>query len=256
MTALKKMFDAQIAVRLFCEARKTHHLLDALPPSAVPETVEEAVLIQDEVARATGLVLAWKVGAANPSAQPTRAPIHAETLFVNPSHIPASMFSYIGAEAEIAYKFAKDLKPQAGNLTLEEVLDAVESVHPAIEIVDTRFAVWDSQPKLVHMADQGSHGALIIGAPITAWRSMKPQAQRVTLEIDGVVVGDKIDGNTAGNPEALLLWLANGGAGALGGIKAGQYVTTGSCVGTVMAKAPVEVKATLVGRGDVSVKIT
>lgn len=255
MNAVKKTFDAQPAARLFYDARKTRHLLDALPSSALPKTEEEADLIQDEVAKLTGPVLAWKVGAASPSAMPSRAPIHAETLFINPARIPASLFSYIGAEAEIAYKFAKDLSAQDGGLTLEDVLDAVESVHPAIEIVDTRFSVWDSQPKLAHMADQGNHGALMIGAPIPDWRAMKPQAQRVTLEINGVVVGDKIDGNTAGNPEALLLWLANGGAKSLGGIKAGQYVTTGSCAGTVMVKAPVEVTASLVGRGALTVVI-
>lgn len=249
------MFDAKLGASLLCEARKTGHLLEALPSLALPETEEEAGLVQDEAARLTGPVRAWKVGAASPSALPARAPIHAETLFINSGRVPASMFSYIGAEAEIAYKFAKDLDPQMGDLTLEDVLEAVESVHPAIEIVDTRFTIWDSQPKLVHMADQGNHGALIIGAPIPDWRSMKPQAQRVMLEINGAVVGDKIDGNTAGNPEALLLWLANGGASSLGGIKAGQYVTTGSCAGTVMVKAPVEVKATLVGRGAVTVVI-
>lgn len=255
MNAAKKIFDVKLATNLFCEARKAGHRLESLPSSAMPETLEEAGLIQDEVARSTGPVRAWKVGAASPSALPTRAPIHAETLFINPEHIPASMFSYIGAEAEIAYKFARDLNAQAGDLTLDDVLGAVESVHPAIEIVDTRFTVWDSQPKLAHMADQGNHGALIIGASIPDWREMKPQVQRVTLEINGEVVADKIDGNTAGNPEALLLWLANGGAASLGGIKAGHYVTTGSCTGTIMVKAPVEIKAALVGRGAVSVKI-
>lgn len=250
MTKNSSEFDADLSAKLLLEARKTKQLLASLPADALPCSEAQADLVQDKVARLMGPVCAWKVGAATPTSMPSRAPIHADTLFVNPISIEASMFSCVGVEAEIAYKFKKDLNKAAADLTLDDVLDAVESVHPAIEIVDTRFASWNSQPAFAHRADQGNHGALIIGEPIANWRSMRPQEQRVMLEIDGEVVGDKIDGNTGGNPERLLLWLANVGAQSLGGIKAGQYVTTGSCAGMVMVKAPVEVKASLFERGE------
>lgn len=249
------MFDAKIGAHLLYEARKTRQALSALPEEALPRSEAEADLIQDEVARMTGPIKAWKVGAASPTSTPSRAPIHAESLFLNPGRIPASIFTYIGAEAEIAYKFSKDLTASAALLTLEDVLAAIESVHPAIEIIDSRFYELNSQPPLAHRADQGNHGALIIGAPIPNWRAMQPQQQRVILEINGAVVSDKIDGNSAGNPEALLLWLANVGARALGGIKAGDYVTTGSCSGTILVNAPVQLTATLAGRGGVSLRI-
>lgn len=255
MNPSQAAFDATIGARLLYEATKTKKHIKALPAAALPNTEEEAALVQDAVASLTGPVVAWKVGAANPQARPFRAPIHAETLFINPGRIPAEMFSYIGVEAEIVYKFSKSLTLDKGALRLDEVLAAVESVHPAIEIVDTRFSSLDSQPPLAHRADQANHGALIIGDPIADWRSMAPQQQRVILELNGGVVSDKIDGNTAGNPENLLLWLANEGAASLGGIKAGQYVTTGSCAGTIMAKAPVRIKATLFGRGALDMTI-
>lgn len=244
-----------MAARLFQEARKTGDKIKALPPEALPRSEVEADLIQDEVARLTGPVCAWKVGAATPQATPSRAPIHAQSLFIDPGHIQAAMFSHIGAEAEIVYKFSKDLSAEGKVFSLEEILDAVESIHPAIEILDTRFPELGSQPPLAHRADQGNHGALIIGAPIADWRSLAPQAQRVILEINGAVASDKIDGNTAGNPENLLVWLVNHGAASLGGVKAGQYVTTGSCSGTIMVTAPVQLKATLSGHGSLSLTI-
>lgn len=247
--------DIKHAAQIFYEARKTKKPIEVLPPEALPHSETDAERIQDEVARLTGPVCAWKVGAATPQSLPSRAPIHADTLFVDSAHLPASMFSYIGAEAEIAYKFFKDLEPGSTPLSLEDVLDAVESIHPAIEIVDTRFTKLDSQSPLAHRADQASHGALIIGPPVADWRSVKPEQQRVSLEINGAVVSDKIGGNSAGNPEALLVWLANEGARSLGGIKAGHYVTTGSCSGTVMVTAPVQIKASLVGQGDLTLTI-
>ena len=255
MSPNQAVFDPAIGAKLLFEARKNRKHIDVLPAAALPHSEEDAALVQDAVARLTGPVRAWKVGAANPHSRPFRAPIHADTLFVNPGRLSASMFSYIGVEAEIVYKFSKDLASDNGSLRLEDVLAAVESVHPAIEIVDTRFSSLDSQPPLAHRADQGSHGALIIGDPIADWRSMHPRQQRVVLELNGEIVSDKIDGNTAGNPENLLLWLATNGAASLGGIKAGQYVTTGSCSGTIMAKAPVRIRASLSGRGSLDLTI-
>lgn len=255
MSSGKPPINVTMAARLFHEANEAGKKIDALPPEALPQSEEEADAIQDEVARLTGPVCAWKVGAATPHSTPSRAPIHAKTLFLDPGHIPAAMFSHIGAEAEIVYKFSKDLVSNGTALSLEEILDAVESIHPAIEILDTRFPKLGSQPPLAHRADQGNHGALIVGAPIANWRSISPQTQRVILEINGEVASDKIDGNTAGNPENLLVWLANQGAKSLGGIKAGQYVTTGSCSGTIMVTAPVQLKATLAGYGSLSLTI-
>ena len=255
MVSNKIIFDARVAARIFHQSRMSGTRLEALPAEALPQSEAEAELVQDEVARFMGPVKAWKVGAASPQDTPNRAPIHAETLFVNPGRIEASMFSYIGAEAEIAYKFSRDLGGNGEALTRDEVLAAVESVHAAIEIIDTRFAALNSQPPLAHRADQGNHGALIIGEPIADWQSMRPEQQRVVLEINGVAASDKINGNSAGNPENLLVWLAQTGARSLGGIKAGQYVTTGSCSGTIMVEAPVRLKAMLVGRGEVDLII-
>lgn len=255
MQVTQTIFDAKMGAKMLFEAKKSRKRIDALPPDALPRSEEEAELIQNELAGMSGTVWAWKVGAATAQSTPFRAPIHADSLFVNPGRISASMFSYIGAEAEIAYKISKDLTAKHKTYTLDEVLESVGSVHPAIEIVDTRFMTWDSQPPLAHRADQGNHGALIIGDAIADWRSMKPRQERVNLELNGELVSSKIDGNSAGDPERLLLWLANIGAKALGGLKAGQYVTTGSCSGTIMVEAPVEITATLVGRGSVSLTI-
>ncbi|WP_307832875.1 2-keto-4-pentenoate hydratase [Azospirillum argentinense] len=178
-----------------------------------------------------------KVGARTPESEPFRAPIHADTLFFDTTVLPAADYQVIGMEAEIAYKFAKDLPPRAEPYSREEVLDAVESVHPAFEIVDTRFAGFGSQEWFSHMADQFNHGALVVGPAIADWRSLEPLKERVALVVDGETKADTVAGNSAGEPVRLLVWMANTGAVSLGGLKAGDVVTTGSHVGTVMVPA-------------------
>ncbi|OYD84318.1 2-keto-4-pentenoate hydratase [Azospirillum brasilense] len=223
------------SVDALIQARKSRDWLSALPTR--PTSEAEAYAIQDTVARRLGLVVAWKVGARTPDSEPFRAPIHADTLFFDTTTLPAADYQVIGMEAEIAYKFAKDLPPRAEPYSREEVLDAVESVHPAFEIVDTRFAGFGSQDWFSHMADQFNHGALVVGPAIADWRSLEPLKERVALVVDGETKADTVAGNSAGEPVRLLVWMANTGAVSLGGLKAGDVVTTGSHVGTVMVPA-------------------
>ncbi|WP_454017805.1 2-keto-4-pentenoate hydratase [Azospirillum sp. Marseille-Q6669] len=223
------------SVDALIQARKSRDWLSALPTRPTSEV--EAYAIQDAVARRLGPVVAWKVGARTPDTEPFRAPIHADTLFFDTTTLPAADYQVIGMEAEIAYTFAKDLPPRAEPYSREEVLDAVGSVHPAFEIVDTRFAGFGSQDGLSHMADQFNHGALVVGPAIADWRSLEPLKERVALVVDGETKADTVAGNSAGEPVRLLVWMANTGAVSLGGLKAGDVVTTGSHVGTVMVPA-------------------
>ncbi|MBP2299736.1 2-keto-4-pentenoate hydratase [Azospirillum picis] len=222
------------AVEALIEARETRNWLAALPNP--PADKAQAYAIQDEVARRLGPVTAWKVGAPAPDAEPFRAPINAATVFEGIDRLPASLFQVIGVEAEIAYRFARDLPPRDEPWTREEVLDAVASVHPAWEVVDTRFAGFGSQDPLSHMADQFNHGVLVVGPAIADWRKLDPLAESVTLEVDGETKVETVGGNSAGDPVRLLVWMANVGARSLDGIHAGDVITTGSCTGTVFVE--------------------
>ncbi len=60
--------------------------------------------------------------------------------------------------------------------------------------------------------------------------------------------------NPAGDPLRLLVWLANEGARSLGGLRAGQWVTTGSCTGTVLVAPGTVVGADFPDLGCAEVK--
>ncbi len=221
-------------VNALLEARATRRWLTMLPDS--PTSMSAAYAIQDAVARRLGPVTAWKVGAKTPDAEPFRAPINAATVFEKVDRLSADLFHIIGIEAEIAYRFARDLPPRAEPWTRAEVLDAVASVHPAFEIVDTRFTSLGKQAPLSHTADQANHGALVVGPAIADWRALDPLTERVVLEVNGKIEVEEIGGNSAGDPVRLLVWMANEGTRSLGGLHAGDVVTTGSCTGTVFVK--------------------
>ncbi|WP_448188920.1 2-keto-4-pentenoate hydratase [Azospirillum sp. sgz301742] len=236
-------------------ARRTRAWLAALPDDARPRSEAEADAVQDAVARRSGPQVAWKVGARTPVGEPFRAPLNAATVWPGASVLPADAVQFIGLEAEIAYRFDRDLPPRDLPYAADEVYAAIGSIHPAIEIVDTRFTAFGGTDALSHRADQMNHGALIVGAGRRDWRAFTPVTQPVRLEIDGAVASEGIGGNTAGDPLRLLVWLANVGTRTLGGIAAGQIVTTGSCTGTIFAKPGVAATASFPGLGAVSVTV-
>lgn len=254
MAQQSRPFSIDAAAAALLDARRSGTRLDALPEGARPGSEAEAYAVQDAVARTLGPVAGWKVGAPGATAAPARAALHADTIF-EVDHLPASLFHLIGAEAEIAYRFGRDLPPEAGPYDREAVLAAVETMHPAIEIADTRFTVFGAVDAHSQRADQQNHGVLVLGPGLAEWRHLAPMTQAVRLTIDGQVLHDKVGGNSAVDPVRLLVWLANEGARSLGGIKAGQVVTTGSCTGTDFVTAPTRMVAEFPGLGSVALAI-
>ena len=89
-----------------------------------------------------------------------------------------------------------------------------------------------------------------MGSGTDAVGAVQPLVQGVTLSVNGsAAVQHAAWGNPAGDPLRLLVWLANEGARSLGGLRAGQWVTTGSCTGTVLVAPGSEVVAEFPGLG-------
>ena len=246
-------FDLDRAASALLAARRTRRWLEALPEGARPITAAQAYAIQDRVAARLGPVGGWKVGAATPTSEPFRAPIPAGAVF-NGTAMPAAALHVIGVEAELAYRIDRDLPRRARPYGQEEGADAVGAIHPAIEIVDTRYAAFGALDRLSHLADHQNGGALALGPALEGWRGVVPIEQPVSLWIDGALRHEGRGGNSAGDPLRLLVWLANGGAGAAG-LRAGQVVTSGSVSGTVLVDPGVKVQAAFDGVGAVEIDI-
>ncbi|MBV9736357.1 MAG: fumarylacetoacetate hydrolase family protein [Acidisphaera sp.] len=247
--------DVAAAAEALLAARRTRQWLTALPEGARPQDDGDAYAIQDEVAKRLGPVGGWKVGSATPQSEPFRAPIQADAIFENTDRVPASLFHVIGVEAELAYRFGRDLPPRDAAYTREEVLAAVDTLHPVIELVDTRFTAPGATDPPSHRADHNNNGALAVGAAAPAWRGIDPLRQPVRLTIDGALRHEGVGGNTAGDNIRLLVWMANQGARSLGGLRAGQIVTTGSCSGILFVDPPARLAAVFEGVGRVEIEV-
>jgi len=238
---------------MLLEARRSGVRLHALPDAVRPTTAAEAYAIQDIVIQELGAVGGWKVGAKSPSAEPNCAPLPAPLILRSPQHFVAATFALNGVEAELAFTLARDLPPRSMPYHESEMPAAMASMHPAIEVVDSRFLDLANTDALSLLADFQSNGALVLGAGVALPNSISFDAQTVQLDVDGVRAFEATGSNAAGHLGRLLAWLANHAAARSGGLRRGDVVTTGSWTGLRFCSPGTRVRADFPGIGGVDV---
>lgn len=220
------------AANLLMDARRTGSPFPDLPADLQPATLGEAYFVQDILANAYGEIGGWKIGAPTPEATPLFGPM--PLAWIADGNPSLSGVRYKGLEAEIAFQLAQDLPPQDEAYTLEEVVQAIGSCHPAIEVIDSGLLDPTQAARMSMIADLQMHGGFVYGAPCTEWKKIDFTKETVTLSVDSVVRVERTGSNTSGDLMRLLPWLANEGAKRTGGLKAGQWITTGSWTGVTL----------------------
>jgi 2-keto-4-pentenoate hydratase len=192
----------------------------------------------------------WKIGAPTPDATPSFAPMPAMWITCSGCEMRGLMHRYRGVEAEIAFKMGADLPPREKPYTREEVMSAIASMHPAIEVLESALVDPAQASKLTSVADMAMHGGFVYGDAVPDWQSIDFAKESVTLAVDGSVRVERTGSNTAGDLTRLLPWLANEGATRTEGLNKGDWITTGSWTGNTQANAgsAVDARFSTVGR--------
>ena len=151
--------------------------------------------------------------------QPNFGPLTNQMVLDNGALVPGTVVQP-KVEPEVALRFAT---PLIGECSIDEVLDATESAHACLEIVDTvwadyRFGIEDNT------ADGSSAAFICIGAPIPI-----ATIDRVTVELrrNGDPVGHGVGADASGHPALGVVWLVAQLAQHGTGIAAGDIVITG-----------------------------
>jgi 2-keto-4-pentenoate hydratase len=159
------------------------------------------------------------------------------------------------AEAEFAFRMGRDLAPRTTPYLVDEVLASVESLHPAIEVPDSRFDDFTivGAPQLI--ADNACAHLFVLGeAADDRWRALDlvEHAVRATA---GSLTREGKGANVLGDPRVALTWLANELSGLGIVLRAGQVVTTGTCVTPLPIEPGVSVDVDFGTLGSVSARI-
>jgi 2-keto-4-pentenoate hydratase len=211
--------------------------LAALEPSHRPRDRREAYAIQGALENhAAGNLFGWKIAATSEAGQkhinvdgPMAGRILSQTVLPDGGTASMAGNEMRVAEPEFAFRMATDLPPRSSPYSMQQILDAVATLHPAIEIPDSRFADFVSAGAAQIIADNACAHLFVLGAPSTAnWRSLDLVEEKPVITLRGrQFIGH--GKNVLGDPRIALTWLANELSQLGVTLRTGQIVTTGTC---------------------------
>jgi 2-keto-4-pentenoate hydratase len=202
-----------------------------------PRDRGEAYAIQAAIENYTkGKLFGWKIAATSEAGQkhinvagPMAGRILLETVIPDGGTASMAGNEMRVAEPEFAFRMAADLPPRASPYSVREVVGAVGTLHPAIEIPDSRFADFVSAGAAQIIADNACAHLFVLGAPTTAnWRALDLVEEKPVIRLRGKqYIGH--GKNVLGDPLIALTWLANELRQLGVTLRAGEVVTTGTC---------------------------
>lgn len=230
--------------------------LDALPENLRPADRAEGYAVQARIEDHTRQPLyGWKIAATSTAGQahinvegPLAGRLLAERVIRDGGECPLGNNLMRVAEMEFAFRMGRDLPPRETPYTQDEVLACVASLHPAIEIPDSRFHDFTKVGAGQLIADNACAHRFVLGPAATAdWRGLDLAAHAVRALIGDAVAGEGAGVNVLGDPRIALTWLVNELSRHGMTLKTGAVVTTGTCV------KPVEIRAGDRVQGDFGV---
>ena len=247
---------------LLWQAWRDGRQIDALPDGCRPGTVEEAYAVQDGLVASAGLAVAgYKIGATNARVQarfgvdgPFSGRLFADFVGKSPLIVPTGRVNFHTIEPEFDFVMGRALAPRAAPYTHEEVREAVASVHPAIEVPDSRYTDWLSMTATDLIADNAIAGLLCLGPAAAGGLAHDLSAQPVIVRVNGSLASEGAGRNVLGDPWNVLVWLANHLSARGATLEASHIVTTGSATDIVQCRPGDTVTADFGPLGEVEVR--
>jgi 2-keto-4-pentenoate hydratase len=239
------MLDANnmnAASDLLYEKWQSLQRINQLPFSMRPNSRPESYAVQALLERHSQFPLfGWKIAATSLAGQthigvkgPMAGRILREKVIDPDDEVSLDSNLMRVAEVEFAFKIGQDLPPRSKPYSMEEVLDAVISLHPAIEIPDSRYNDFVTVGECQLIADNACAHLFILGESTKfQWRQLDLAAYVVDIKhvrAGHVIKHSGLGANVLGDPRIALTWIANELSSIDVTLKQDQVVTTGTCL--------------------------
>jgi 2-keto-4-pentenoate hydratase len=232
---------ARLLATLRREGRQQSGLDRRLVPPDNATAYRVARMVEEELG---WNVAGWKIAAMKEAMQRqlrTDSPIYGRVFAPNIVQSPASVaYARLCSpipEVEYQAKLGVDLPPRQKPYALDEVTEAVVSLHTGIELAECRFVHDDAFPPLpAILADGAGSGIVVCGAAIADWTTRDISGQDVQLMCNGRLRRKGTAAEALDHPMVPLTWLVNELSCTGIGLKAGQFVSTGTLTGMLRPK--------------------
>lgn len=217
--------------------------LERLPDGCCPADRAQGYAVQAGLPQVSGRdVLGWKIAATSQAGQqhinvsgPLAGRILSGQVLAAGALVPSAGNRMRVAEPEMAFVLGRSLPARAQAYTTADVMAAVASLNPSLEIPNSRFADFTAAGEAQLLADNACAHQFILGpAAADGWHSIDlsghPVRAQVTHEDGRQWHRDGSGAAVLGDPRTALTWLVNELSSLGIGLHAGQFVTTGTCM--------------------------
>jgi 2-keto-4-pentenoate hydratase len=239
----QKQTSASHAAQIIWSHWQSGQALKQLPEECRPLTVQQGYEAQAQLPVVSGRhVVGWKIAATSANGQahinvsgPMAGRLLSGQVFDSGAMVPSAGNRMRVAEPEFAFTMAQDLPPRPAPYTLQQVMAAVATLHPAIEVPDSRLAPFTQAGEAQLLADNACARHFVLGpAAPDSWRTLDLSTYAVQARVErGTRLEYTREGtgaNVLGDPRIALTWLANQLSSLGITLQKGQVVTTGTCM--------------------------
>jgi 2-keto-4-pentenoate hydratase len=231
---------------LLATLRRESRQQSGLDPRLVPTDRDAAYRVARLVEEQLGWTVGgWKIAGWGEEMQRqlrTDAPIYGRVFepMIRPAPVSTEIARLCSPIPEVEYqaRLGADLPPRATLYTVEEVTEAVASLHPGIELAECRFVHDAAFPPLPAVLADGAGGsAIVYGPAIEDWKKRDIAGQEAVLLCNGTARRRGTAAAAIEHPMLPLAWLANELSRTGIGLRAGQMISTGTLTGMLRPKA-------------------
>lgn len=216
-----------------------HSRIESLPEVCRPASIAEGYEVQEALVNLTGWPpIGWKIAATSTAGQkhigvdePLAGRLLAGKMHRAGSELPVAHLHMAVIEAEFVFLLGEDLPARGRDYLPEDVVAATKALHCGLEVPDSRYENFTNvgAPQLI--ADNACTEFFVLGDAVSeCWRNLDLAAHSAHLYINGKKVADGTGANVLGDPRIALAWLANDRVAQGGALRAGDIVTTGTCI--------------------------
>ncbi len=225
-------------------------------------TVSDAYRVQQHAIAARNEVqTGYKIGATNAAVQkmfntdsPFYGPLFDCDHLRSGTTVPNSP-ALVGGEAEFAFRCGADF-PADHDLKAEDLPALISGCCIAVEIVGRRLQGSGLQSLHGAIADFGANAGFITGDSIADWATRDLSTIRVTASVNGTETNNGTGAAVLGNPLNAILWLHNSLSDRGQHLKAGDWISTGTCLGVIAPVAGSQVDVDFSGCGSITYQIS
>ena len=183
--------------------------------------LDDAYRIQDALhevmAKAgRGDVAGWKIALTSKAMQqmtgvdqPAAGAIFSTVVHPSPHRLDLGAYHHLGVEFEVAVRLGDDLPASGGPWTRASVASKVAACLPAFELVEDGDADYKTLDAFTLIAQNTWNGGVVLGAPVTSWRSLDLETAVTRCWINNEPSGQGKTGDALGHPFEAVAWLAN-----------------------------------------------